>query len=80
MEGIFLDTIDWNLMVFPIYDYVRLFVSQGCLFEHEDILRPTGDDVLDDSDLRDKPTIQLAEHLRNMQSFSLISVFTKNVS
>lgn len=27
MEGVFLDTIDWNLMVFPIYDYVRLFVS-----------------------------------------------------
>jgi len=49
MEGKFLDTIDWNLMVFPIYDYVRLFVSQGCLFEHEDILRPTNDEVLDDS-------------------------------
>jgi hypothetical protein len=27
MEGVFLDTIDWNLMVFPIYDYVKLFVS-----------------------------------------------------
>ena len=49
MEGKFLDTINWNLMVFPIYDYVRLFVSQGCLFEHEDILRPTNDEVLDDS-------------------------------
>ena len=27
MEGVVLDTIGWNLMVYPIYDYVRLFIS-----------------------------------------------------
>jgi hypothetical protein len=27
MEGKVLDTLDWNLMVFPIYDYVRLFIA-----------------------------------------------------
>jgi hypothetical protein len=57
MEGVFLETIEWNLMVFPIYDFVKLFVSQGCLFEHEDVLRPTQDEVLDDSQIRDKPTV-----------------------
>jgi len=41
MEGRVLDTIDWQLMVFPIYDYVKLFISQGCLFENEDILKET---------------------------------------
>jgi len=39
MEGKVLETIDWNLMVFPIYDYVKLFISQGCLFENEQILK-----------------------------------------
>lgn len=34
-EGKVLDIIDWQLMIFPIYDYVKLFISQGCLFENE---------------------------------------------
>ena len=49
MEGQVLDTIDWNLMIYPIYDYVKLFVSQGCLFESEEILRPITDEIMDDS-------------------------------
>ena len=43
MEGQVLDTVDWNLMIYPIYDYVKLFVSQGCLFENEEILRNARD-------------------------------------
>ena len=27
MEGVVLETIDWNLMVYSIYDYVKLFIS-----------------------------------------------------
>ena len=51
MEGKVLDIIDWNLMVFPVYDYVKIFISQGCLFENEDILRNAKD-----HQHRDKPT------------------------
>ena len=39
MEWKFLDIIDWKLMVFPIFDFVKMFISQGCLFENEDILK-----------------------------------------
>ena len=51
MEGKVLDIIDWNLMVFPVYDYVKIFISQGCLFENEEILRNAKD-----HQHRDKPT------------------------
>jgi len=27
MEGVVLETIDWNLMVYSIFDYVKLFIS-----------------------------------------------------
>ena len=27
MEGVVLEVIDWNLMVYSIYDYVKLFIS-----------------------------------------------------
>jgi len=27
MEGKVLDIIDWDLMVFPVYDYVKIFIS-----------------------------------------------------
>lgn len=37
-EGKVLETIDWNLMNFPLFDYVRMFISQGCLFEKESLL------------------------------------------
>ena len=43
MEGKVLDIIDWELMVFPVYDYVKIFISQGCLFENEEILRNAKD-------------------------------------
>lgn len=56
-------------MIYPIYDYVKLFVSQGCLFEHEEILRPTTDEIMDDSQIREKPTIQLAEHFKKYAEF-----------
>ena len=69
MEGQVLDTVDWNLMIYPIYDYVKLFVSQGCLFENEEILRPTTDEIMDDSQIRDKPTVQLAEHFKKYAEF-----------
>lgn len=69
MEGQVLDTINWNLMIYPIYDYVKLFVSQGCLFENEEILRPITDEIMDDSQIRDKPTVQLAEHFKKYAEF-----------
>lgn len=39
MEGEVLDKIDWNLHVYTIYDYVKLFISNGCLFDNEEILK-----------------------------------------
>ena len=39
MEGRVLDTIDWQLMVFPVFDYVKLLISQGCLFENEETFK-----------------------------------------
>jgi len=78
MEGRVLDTIDWQLMVFPIYDYVKLFISQGCLFENEDILKEAapqqpqddpGEENLRDTRVRGKPTVQLAEHFKKYAEF-----------
>lgn len=43
MEGKVLEIIDWDLMVFPVYDFVKIFISQGCLFENEEILRNAKD-------------------------------------
>jgi hypothetical protein len=43
MEGKVLHIIDWELMVFPVYDFVKMFISQGCLFENEEILRNAKD-------------------------------------
>jgi len=64
MEGKVLDIIDWNLMVFPVYDYVKIFISQGCLFENEEILRNAKD-----HQHRDKPTCQLASHFKKYAEF-----------
>jgi len=78
MEGRVLDIIDWQLMVFPIYDYVKLFISQGCLFENEDILKEAAphqpqddpsEENLRDSRVRGKPTVQLAEHFKKYAEF-----------
>lgn len=66
MEGLVLDTLDWNLMVFPIYDYVRLFISQGCLFEHEEVLPGSGSAATTECS---RPTSQLAAHFRKYAEF-----------
>lgn len=58
-EGVVLDTIDWQLMNFPLYDYVRLFISQGCLFEHERLLPQMGNPP--PKDFKDRPTPETAE-------------------
>lgn len=65
-EASVLDTLDWELMVFPVYEYVRLFISQGCLFEHEDILSCDNDHSLKEVN---KPTERLAEHFRKYAEF-----------
>jgi hypothetical protein len=38
-EGHVLDTIEWQLMLFPFYEYLEVFIAQGCLFENEKILK-----------------------------------------
>jgi len=70
-EGLVLEVIDWNLMVFSIYDYVKLFISQGCLFENEEILKASEnvDNVLDDSTIRERPSSKLAEHFKKYAEF-----------
>jgi len=69
MEGVVLETIDWNLMVYSIYDYVKLFISQGCLFENEEILKANVDNIMDDSTIKERPTIKLAEHFKKYAEF-----------
>jgi hypothetical protein len=72
MEGVVLETIDWNLMVYSIYDYVKLFISQGSLFENEEILKPNSnqsDQILDDSTIKERPTVKLAEHFKKYAEF-----------
>jgi len=70
MEGAVLATLDWNLMVYPVFDYIRIFIAQGCLFENEDILngginQKQGEDPRG----RQKPTSQLASHFRKYAEF-----------
>ena len=73
MEGQVLAKLDWNLMIYPVYDYVRIFISQGCLFENEDILQGGIDQQLakdgEDPKGRKKPTSQLASHFRKYAEF-----------
>ena len=69
MEGVVLETIDWNLMVYSIYDYVKLFISQGCLFENEEILKANADNIMDDSTIKERPTVKLAEHFKKYAEF-----------
>ena len=69
MEGHVLDKIDWNLLVYSIYDYVKLFISQGCLFDNEEVLRPNADEIMDDSSVKERPTVRLAEHFKKYAEF-----------
>lgn len=69
-EGKVLDVLDWQLMVFPIYDYVKLFISQGCLFENEQILKAAGGQGHEhESSQLEKPTPELAEHFKKYAEF-----------
>jgi hypothetical protein len=38
-EGHVLDTIKWQLMIFPMYEYLEIFINQGCFFEKEKLLK-----------------------------------------
>jgi hypothetical protein len=66
MEGSVLETLDWNLMVFPVFDFVKLFISQGCLFEHEEILPSNSSSQTQEVS---RPTPQLAAHFRKYAEF-----------
>jgi len=68
MEGKVLETIDWDLMAYPIYDYVKMFISQGCLFENEEILRNASSQ--EEQKERDRrPTPELAAHFKKYAEF-----------
>lgn len=78
MEGKVLDTIEWQLMVYTIYDYVKLFISQGYLFENEDILQDQSHKPSEGQDepnrgkvnqVRVKPTAELAEQFKKYAEF-----------
>ena len=45
MEAHVLRTIDWQLMQYPIHDYINLFLAHGCLFESDLILQLDHPDV-----------------------------------
>lgn len=67
MEGKVLDVINWELMAYPIYDYVKMFISQGCLFKNEDIIKNAT--TAEGSRERDKPTPELAAHFKKYAEF-----------
>ena len=37
-EGFFLHGINWELMQYPVYDFLNLFLAQGCIFESDRLL------------------------------------------
>jgi len=55
-------------MLFPIYDYVKIFIGQGCLFENEDILK-NANQATNNLAAIDKPSEQLAAHFRKYAEF-----------
>lgn len=74
MEGHVLDIIDWNLMVYPIYDYVKLFISQGCLFVDEDVYQLSVNqnshlERTSSDNLVYKPNHRLAENFKKYAEF-----------
>ena len=62
MEGHILRVIDWQLLQYPVYDFVNLFLAHGCLFESDKILQSDGR-----PDLR--PTSSSATNLRKYAEF-----------
>lgn len=63
-EGEILRTLRWDLLHYPIIDYVNLFLNQGCLFESDSI---NSDQQL--SPRHSNVNIGHAEYLRRLASF-----------
>ena len=42
MEGYVLKVIDWQLLQYPVFEFINLFLSHGCLFEGDMILQKEG--------------------------------------
>ena len=61
MEGHVLSTIDWQLMQYPIHDFINLFLAHGCLFDSDLILQLDRPEV--------KPTKSQAANLRKYAEF-----------
>ena len=61
MEGQILRTIDWQLLQYPVYDFINLFLAHGCLFDSDIILQ------IDRSEVR--PTASSAANLRKYAEF-----------
>jgi hypothetical protein len=55
-------------MAYPVYDYVQMFISQGCLFDTEDILKNSSSSV-NTMGAKDKPTVELAAHFKKYAEF-----------
>ena len=39
MEGHILRVIDWQLLQYPVYDFINLFLAHGCLFDSDLIIQ-----------------------------------------
>ena len=61
MEGEILKVIDWQLLQYPVYDFINLFLAHGCLFESDAILQYDRADV--------KPVASSAVNLRKYAEF-----------
>ena len=42
MEGHVLRVIDWQLLQYPVFEFINLFLAHGCLFEGDVILQKEG--------------------------------------
>ena len=42
MEGRLLQVIDWQLLQYPVFEFINLFLANGCLFESDQILQRDG--------------------------------------
>jgi len=62
MEGHILRVIDWQLLQYPVYDFINLFLAHGCLFESDYILQH-------DKTIEVKPTHSSASNLRKYAEF-----------
>ena len=37
-EAMVLERIDWQLQNYPVFEYVKVFISMGCIFSREKLL------------------------------------------